>query len=387
MHARAPRGPLHSSAVTEMLKRRVQRSELKLGHFGAHALRHSLAVHLLRRGVSVKSIGDTLGHRDVRSTAAYLRLNLDDLRGVALPAPKPAPAVRLLDPDWRTRLPRVRIQRGAYPPCSSPLGSVFGPAIKQYLDRQRAFGLKCIMEQHTLRAWDGFVQRQQAKALNREGFRRWAQSLSRLKPTVQRRRLCCVRSFLVYYAREHPRCFIPDVADFPKTLPPRPPRLVSAAEMARLLATAAQLERSNDNPVRSQTIQLGLLLLFCCGLRSGELLRLELRHYDPAERLLRIERSKFNKSRLVPLAPSVARALHRYLEQRRRHDLSSKPESVLMWSGYCPEPKAAYTSTGLTSTWKHLCLSAGVIDERCSRRPRLHDLRHSFAVCGFAALV
>ena len=379
LHARAPRGPLHSSAVTEMLKRRLQRSGLKLESFGAHALRHSLAVHLLRRGVSVKSIGDTLGHRDVSSTAPYLRLNLDDLRGVALPAPKPAPAVRLLEPDWRSRLPRVRIRTGARPAAPSRFGSAFGPAIKQYLDRGRAFGLKWVMEEHTLRAWDAFLERQQARALDRKWFCLWAKSLSLLKPTVQHRRLCCVRTFLAYHAREHPRCFVPDVADFPKALPPRPPRLVSAAEMARLLATAARLERSNDNPLRSQTIQLGLLLLFCCGLRSGELLRLQLRHYDPAERLLRIEMSKFNKSRLVPLARSVAQALQRYLEQRRRHGIPNKPESVLMWSGYCPEPKAAYTSTGLTTTWKHLCLSAGVIDER-GRPPRLHDLRHSFAV-------
>jgi integrase/recombinase XerD len=149
--------------------------------------------------------------------------------------------------------------------------------------------------------------------------------------------------------------------------------------MARLLATAARLERSNDNPLRSQTIQLGLLLLFCCGLRSGELLRLQLRHYDPAERLLRVEMSKFNKSRLVPLTRSVARVLQRYIQQRGRQRIPNKPESVLMWSGYCPEPKVAYTSTGLTTTWKHLCLSAGVIDER-GRPPRLHDLRQN-AVC------
>jgi integrase len=235
------------------------------------------------------------------------------------------------------------------------------------------------MEEHTLRAWDAFLQQQQDGAFNGKSFRLWAKTLFRLNPTVQRRRLSCVRNFLVYHSREHPRCFVPDVADFPRPLPPRPPCLVSTAEMARLLATAAQLEQSNDNPLRAQTTQVGLLLLFCCGLRSGELLRLQLRHYDPAEQLLRIDASKFNKSRLVPLARSVAQVLERYLEQRRRHGVPSKPESALMWSGYCPEPKAAYTSNALTSTWKHLCLSAGVIDER-GRPPRLHDLRHSFAV-------
>ena len=90
----------------------------------------------------MKSIGDTLGHRDVRSTTLYLRLNLDDLRAVALPTPKPASAVGLLESDWRSRFPRVRVQAGVRPAGSRRFGSVFGSAIKQYLERGRAFGLE-----------------------------------------------------------------------------------------------------------------------------------------------------------------------------------------------------------------------------------------------------
>jgi integrase len=198
-------------------------------------------------------------------------------------------------------------------------------------------------------------------------------------PTVQRKRLCIVRNFLLYDARAHPGRFVPDLESFPKTLPPKPPRWVSPSEMARVLATAARLRRSHHNPLRAQTVRLGLLLLFCCGLRAGELLRLQRRHYDASEQLLRIDGSKFHKSRLVPLAPSVAREITHYLEQCRRHGLTLQPDSPLVWSGACLEPKASYTSTGLTTTWKHLCLSAGVLDRR-GRPPRLHDLRHSFAV-------
>jgi integrase len=106
---------------------------------------------------------------------------------------------------------------------------------------------------------------------------------------------------------------------------------------------------------------------------------LQLRHYEVADQLLRIEETKFNKSRLVPLAPSVALALERYLEQRRHCGIPTKPESVLMWCGRLPEPKAAYALPSFTDIWKRLCLSAGVVDER-GRPPRVHDLRHSFAV-------
>jgi integrase/recombinase XerD len=57
------------------------------GKHGTHALRHAQAVSLLRAGVSLKVIGDVLGHRSERSTAVYLKLATEDLRSVALDLP------------------------------------------------------------------------------------------------------------------------------------------------------------------------------------------------------------------------------------------------------------------------------------------------------------
>ena len=57
------------------------------GKHGTHALRHARAVSLLRGGVSLKVIGDVLGHRSERSTAVYLKLATEDLRSVALDLP------------------------------------------------------------------------------------------------------------------------------------------------------------------------------------------------------------------------------------------------------------------------------------------------------------
>ena len=51
---------------------------------GAHVLRHSLAVHLLRSGETLKSIGDLLGHRSPDTTFIYTKLHVEDLRMVAL---------------------------------------------------------------------------------------------------------------------------------------------------------------------------------------------------------------------------------------------------------------------------------------------------------------
>lgn len=379
LRTRAPARPLTPGAVNAVLQSRLRRSGLDLGSFGPHAFRHSLAVHLLRRGVSMKAIGDTLGHRDVRSTAQYLRLDLGDLRTVGLAALPSAQPASLLTGDWQARFPKIRSLTGPQPRSEKGFRSAFGPAIERFLVTRRMLGRKYVAEECTLRAWDAFLARQKATRVDRALFQCWVQSIRHLRPKTQFNQSCLIRRFLNYYAREHPHCFVPDSADFPKRSSRQLPRLVSAAQMARLVATAAQLQNSKSNPVRALTIQIGLTLLFCCGLRAGELLRLQLRHYDAGDQLLRIELSKFNKSRLVPLAPSVAHMLGRYLKLRGDCGVPSKPESALMWCGRLAEPKAGYTLPAVTAIWRRLCLSVGVVDER-GRPPRLHDIRHSFAV-------
>ena len=87
LRARAPIGPLARTAVTDVFQA-WSASGLAIYFHGAHCLRHSYAVHLLRQGVSLKAIGDVLGHRTVESTCGYLRLALEDLRNVALPVPR-----------------------------------------------------------------------------------------------------------------------------------------------------------------------------------------------------------------------------------------------------------------------------------------------------------
>ena len=94
LRARAPAGVLQPTAVSEAFQKWVRRSALPIPFQGAHCLRHSYAVHLLRRGIPLKTLGDLLGHRTAESTCVYLRLATDDLRHVALRLPRPPVRVR-----------------------------------------------------------------------------------------------------------------------------------------------------------------------------------------------------------------------------------------------------------------------------------------------------
>ena len=83
----APIVPIKRQSPGYAFRFRVKRSGLEIPFQGIHCLRHSYAVHLLRQGISLKNIGDLLGHRSTESTCVYLRLDIDDLRDVALPVP------------------------------------------------------------------------------------------------------------------------------------------------------------------------------------------------------------------------------------------------------------------------------------------------------------
>jgi integrase len=378
---RAPMGPLEAAAVYNILRLRVRQSGLAVPVTGVHTLRHSFAAHLLRQGVPMKLIGDALGHRAPQSTSVYLRLAVDDLRQMGLPVPREASLAALLPPGWSSRLARVRPAIVSARRRRFRCRSVLAPSIREYLKVRRAMGRRYRNEEATLKHWDNFIfcHHRGARRVLPQMFHRWADGIGALAPTGRRNRMLIVRNFLLFHQRRHPGTYLPDLVTFPKRVPYPAPRLVSAPEMARVFAAAKQLPASRANPLRRETVRLALVLLFCCGLRRGELLRLRLVDFDQRETVLRIEATKFHKSRLVPLPPSVAEEVDRYLKLRRHRALPIESDSPLIWSPRRSRSQVAYTGSALAVTWQHLCLSADVLDAR-GRPPRLHDLRHSYAV-------
>ena len=87
LRVREPRRPLLPASVGDAFHNWVRRSSLQVPRCGPHCLRHSAAMHLLRQGTPLKTIGDLLGHRSPESTCSYLRLHTDDLRDAALDLP------------------------------------------------------------------------------------------------------------------------------------------------------------------------------------------------------------------------------------------------------------------------------------------------------------
>jgi integrase len=103
--------------------------------------------------------------------------------------------------------------------------------------------------------------------------------------------------------------------------------------------------------------------------------RLTLADVDVTAGVLRIRDGKFHKSRWVPLSGSATRELRRYLRVRRKAGFDRNPDAPL----FCTLTGRAYSGVLFRHRFIALCRTAGVrgSDGRC---PRLHDMRHSFAV-------
>jgi integrase/recombinase XerD len=92
LHHAAPHSILKASCISSIFRAWSRRSCLSIPYSGAHCLRHSYAVHLLRQGIALKTISDILGHRSLESTCIYLRLAVEDLRTVPLSLPILSPS-------------------------------------------------------------------------------------------------------------------------------------------------------------------------------------------------------------------------------------------------------------------------------------------------------
>lgn len=86
-HAAPIRGFAHTITVSSIVRRTLIRAGVDSARTGAHLLRHTLAVDLLRNGASLDEIGDVLGHRSPNTTALYAKVDLAALSTIALPWP------------------------------------------------------------------------------------------------------------------------------------------------------------------------------------------------------------------------------------------------------------------------------------------------------------
>jgi site-specific recombinase XerD len=258
----------------------------------------------------------------------------------------------------------------------SPMAS----EITDFLNHQRALGKKFLNEERALRLFDHYLIKSKVR------------SLSKITPTL-------VDSFLASRPRPRPRSYnllLSTIRRLFKWLVRQgrlsqspvqtPPRRATAAQVSfifdrhqakQLLELAAKLPDNNNGHNRGRIYFMAFALMYGLGLRVGEVARLRHRDIDWDRKLLVIRETKFLKSRLVPFGPKMEARLREYVQEIGKH---GEADPIRPLFSFDPERGRAITTTTLTLTFHALWPKMGLRIPPGAAQPRLHCLRHSFAV-------
>ena len=238
-------------------------------------------------------------------------------------------------------------------------------AIETYLALRRATGFAMLNAEYLLRSFAAFATERGQTHVHAQTAIEWAAR----GPSVAQRdaRLKAVCRFVRHVRIEDARHELPQGHHFGARKTRRSPHIYSAAEIDRLIEAALQLRPKGG--LRSWTYATLIALLSVSGLRISEALKLTVA--DVTRDGLLVRETKFRKTRLVPLHDTAVAGLEGYLARRRP---CSETDPVFVDARGLPLRYIA-----VKETFDRLVGRAGIVPA-AKRRPRLHDLRHTFAV-------
>jgi integrase/recombinase XerD len=243
--------------------------------------------------------------------------------------------------------------------------------LANYVTLRRSLGFVVKEADCLLPSFVEFLETSGADHVTTELALTWATSHPQVLPVTKRQRLMAVRGFAEYLNSFDARTEIPPPDLLPATYSRVTPHIYTDGEIDALMAAATTL----SPPIRAWTYQTLIGLLAVSGIRIGEAIRLDDRDIDNSRSLLVVRNSKLEKAREVPLHSSTLVALATYETERDRH-FPQRPNDSLFVStlGTRLHPCT------VRHTYWHLIALAGVHGRGGRSRPRVHDIRHSFAV-------
>ena len=197
----------------------------------------------------------------------------------------------------------------------------------------------------------------------------WALSSSSTERSYAAQRLSAVRHFARHLALSDPETEIPPVGLLEGAVRRKPPHIYSDTEIAALLHEANLLHPRGGRCPRTYVTCFSLLA--ATGLRVSEACGLASDDVDVAQGLITVRESKFRKSRLVPLHPTTTQALAQYQSDRGPSPCGSF---------FHTDRAATLKTKAVQTTFHRLRDRLGWTPDGRTRRPRVHDLRHTFAV-------
>ncbi|MCL2641118.1 MAG: tyrosine-type recombinase/integrase, partial [Phycisphaerales bacterium] len=248
--------------------------------------------------------------------------------------------------------------------------------VEQYLEHKRSLGYKMKTEDGQLRSFARYVElHAPAGPLTSDLALRWATSPKGTRRFYHALRLGFVRSFARYLAVFDPRTEIPPQRLLCATAMRAPPYIYKRREITALIRDVLiRPPTLRCDPYIGQRNATTIGLLACTGMRIGEVLALKNRDLDLNQNVITVRQSKNLPMRLVPISDSASRHLQQYRKVRDRRFGNSDDSGAFICSLRGGHSMHGPIWLAFRKSRKHLGLGNGT-----RRKPRLHDLRHTFA--------
>ena len=254
--------------------------------------------------------------------------------------------------------------------CAGP----FADWMKEYIEQNRALGNKYNVDAVYLMQFDAYCVQKNATApaLTQELLEGWFEKRPYEADASHHTRMRVLRKFAKFLRDndvEAPAAFHP----LPHLAPSFTPYIFTREEIARLLAAVDNVRCNGHSPLVGLTLPLLFRALYCCGLRVSEACQLRNEDVDLERGTLMLLNAKGGKDRLVPMSDSLRQLCVEY---------SAAPALRAFGSAYFfPSVDGGrYASSTIYTRFREFLWKAGIPHGGRGSGPRLHDLRHSFAV-------
>lgn len=246
----------------------------------------------------------------------------------------------------------------------------------RYLSIRRRLGADLSTDERILRRFAAFVDNDGAEYIDTRLIMRWLESLPSASAGTRGARFRVARQFAAWLHGTDPRHEVPPQGLVPGHVQRVHPHIYSDAEIIAIIEHARSLPSVYG--MRGLTCSTLFGLIAVTGLRINEALRLDQTDLDIETGVLRVRFGKLGKERLLPLDPTVAQKLESYGRERDR--LLGRGSEALFVA--CKSHRLG--DCGARYNFALVCQQIGLRPrqdyKRHGRGPRIHDLRHTFAV-------
>lgn len=258
--------------------------------------------------------------------------------------------------------------------------SRLGCKLQAFLTGKRAIGYRYESEAHILTRLDRYFLERDVSEITSESILGWVDKRKGESKKTHGQRICVLRQFCLFLNKNENMVPLPQTpkgAGFSKSFTPY---IFTKEQIRRLLLSADTMPLRRNSKNITAVMPVLLRLLYCCGLRINEALSLRVGNLELARGTLTVLNGKNDNCRVVPIAESLCAILTKYLQCM--YATAGEEDFVFPTANM-----EQYSRNAIYSAFREILWRSGISHGGRGKGPRLHDMRHTFAVHSLQKLI